>query len=217
MVVAVMLVCSLVYAWWQRRPVHTAAAPEYNPAVAQTTIQTPPPAQTPAPVQTPPPQPATPPAGTAAETSVPATVPPAPAPPRPAPMDTVSHPAPTPAPATPVPAPAAAVPKAAPNPNATVHVELTAEEATWVLVRTDGKYLFSGTLQANETRSVEATGTVLVRLGNAGGVGITLNGKPLGAVGPKGQVRTVQLSAAGFQVVPATPAAPKTAPAPDPL
>ena len=103
---------------------------------------------------------------------------------------------------------AAAVPKAPPNPNATVHLQLAATEPTWVLVRTDGKYLFSGTLQANETREVEAMGTVLLRLGNAGGVSVTLNGKPLGAVGPKGQVRTVQFTSSGLHTPPPTPKPP---------
>ncbi|HXB69778.1 MAG TPA: RodZ domain-containing protein [Candidatus Acidoferrales bacterium] len=91
--------------------------------------------------------------------------------------------------------------------NATVHVAVTAVEAVWILVRIDGKYSFSGTLEANQTRTVETSGTVLLRLGNAGSVNITLNGKPIGEVGPKGQVRTVQLTSGGFQIVPAKPPA----------
>jgi hypothetical protein len=67
----------------------------------------------------------------------------------------------------------------------------------------DGKYAFSGTLDAGQTRLVEGVKDVVVRLGNAGGVTISLNGKPVGAVGPKGQPRTVQLTSGGFQIVPA--------------
>ena len=74
-----------------------------------------------------------------------------------------------------------------------------------MLVQTDGKYLFSGTLEPNATRTVEANGIVTVRMGNAGGLNITLNGKSLGTVGPKGQVRTVQFTPGGFQIVPAKP------------
>jgi len=91
--------------------------------------------------------------------------------------------------------------------NATIHVEVTADEPVWVLARTDGKYLFSGTLEANQSRTVEGTDSVLLRLGNAGGVTITLNGKPIGPVGPKGQVRTVQFTSGGFQIVPVKPPA----------
>ena len=82
-----------------------------------------------------------------------------------------------------------------------------------MLARTDGKYLFSGTLDANQTRTIDAENAVLLRLGNAGGVNITLNGKPLAPMGPKGQVRTVQLTSGGFQIV-AAPVAPKSEGAP---
>ena len=82
-----------------------------------------------------------------------------------------------------------------------MRVELTADEPVWVLVRSDGKYFYSGTLGANESRTFEATNAVLLRLGNAGSVTITLNGKPVGPVGPKGQVRTVQFTSGGFEIV----------------
>jgi hypothetical protein len=46
-----------------------------------------------------------------------------------------------------------------------------------------------------------------LRLGNAGGVDIQLNGKPLGPAGPEGQIRTVQLTSGGFNIVaPSKPA-----------
>ena len=142
----------------------------------------------------------------------------------PAAAQQVTAPAPAPAPAPVQAAPPAAAPApppvavaaqstvdqkaveakpAAPNPDATVHVEIKAEETVWILVRTDGKYAFSGTLDAGQTRLAEGVKDVVIRLGNAGGVTISLNGKPVGAVGPKGQPRTVQLTSGGFQIVPA--------------
>jgi hypothetical protein len=80
-------------------------------------------------------------------------------------------------------------------------VELTANESVWVRAVSDGKYVFSATLAPNQTRTVDASQNVVLRLGNAGGVTIQLNGKPIGEVGPKGQIRNVQLSSGGFQVV----------------
>jgi hypothetical protein len=77
----------------------------------------------------------------------------------------------------------------------------------WVLVRTDGKYDYSGTMEAHTRRTVDAEKDVVLRLGNAGGVSISLNGKPIGPAGPKGQVRTLQLTSGGFQIVSAIPAA----------
>jgi hypothetical protein len=41
-----------------------------------------------------------------------------------------------------------------------------------------------------------------VRLGNAGGVEISANGKPIGPVGEKGQVKIVEFKGDGFRVVP---------------
>jgi len=85
---------------------------------------------------------------------------------------------------------------------APIQVQMTAEEPVWVSARADGKISFQGTLEAAQSRTVEANSTVVLRLGNAGGVNISLNGKPLGPVGPKGQVRTIQLTSGGFQIVP---------------
>jgi cytoskeletal protein RodZ len=131
-------------------------------------------------------------------------------PPSPAVQPSTEQPAP---PVTAPPPPAAVASAPASHPNSAVHVELTADEPVWILARSDGKYFFSGTLGAKESRTIEATSTVLLRLGNAGGVTITLNGKPVGPVGPKGQVRTVQFTSGGFEIV----AVPKP-PAPlDPL
>jgi formylglycine-generating enzyme required for sulfatase activity len=86
--------------------------------------------------------------------------------------------------------------------DARVQVQLTALEPAWVLARADGKYLFSATMEANATRTFEASSEVWLRLGNAGAVSIVLNGKAIGPVGPTGQVRTVTLRADGFEIVP---------------
>jgi cytoskeleton protein RodZ len=191
LVLVVMLACSGLYTWWQhtRRlaPVHE------GPPVAA--VQ---PAPPPAPVEQPPSpadQPSAVPTGTQPASATPA---PAPSAEQPAPPGPQGAPPPGPE-GTPPPSPVAVA--SASNSNAAVRVELTAEEPVWVLARSDGKYLFSGTLGATESRTFEAAGTVLLRLGNAGGVTITLNGKPVGPVGPRGQVRTVQFTSGGFETV----------------
>jgi hypothetical protein len=84
-------------------------------------------------------------------------------------------------------------------------VEIIADETVWMLARVDGKFAFSGTLEANGRRAVDGDKDVILRLGNAGGVTISLNGKPIGPAGPKGQVRTLQLTSGGFQIVSAKP------------
>jgi cytoskeletal protein RodZ len=185
LVVAVMLGCSFVYGLWQRDRRQASAPPPHRVVKAQA--------------------------------SDPATAPQVPAPPTDAAATTQQSPAtaetaPAPPPQTQaVAAPAALQPPGA-APSGAVKVEIaTSDEPVWVLARTDGKYAFSGTLEKNETRTVNADGVVLLRLGNAGGVVITLNGKPIPTVGPKGQVRTVQLTSGGFQIVaPPKPSTPDT-------
>ncbi|MBS1857188.1 MAG: DUF4115 domain-containing protein [Acidobacteria bacterium] len=199
LVVVVMLICSAVYAWMQRpryTNVHTpppAVAhnePAPRPEVPQTAAQQPA-ASVPVTLPAPSGADAKPPAGESAQPAAS----PLPAAPPPVQAAAAAQPA-TPAPATP------------PGP---VHVEIVADEQAWVAARADGKYVFSGTLDPGGRRTVDANTEVVVRLGNAGGVSLLLNGKTVGAVGPKGQVRTVQFTSGGFQIVPPKP------PAPDPL
>jgi len=193
LVVVVMLVCSGVYAFWQhaRHPVTTTAQATPPPMTA---VQPPVTAPAPVPQEQPPVQAAAEPPKPEAQ---PQTEPGAPINPEPATV--VQTPKPKPAPT-----PNNEAARSA-NPNSPVRVQVTADEPVWVLARADGKYIFSGTLDTNQTRSVEGNEAVTLRLGNAGGVNITLNGKPIGAVGPKGQVREVQLTSGGFHIV----AAPK--------
>jgi cytoskeleton protein RodZ len=208
LVVAVMLVCSGVYSFWQRTR-HPAVAHETTPAPVQT-AQTHQPEPKPETPQQPPVEAAPPaqPTGAPAAAQSPA--------PKPGEPGAAQNSADRPAPESQPPAPdqkaaeQSAVDSA--NRNAAVHLELTADEPVWVLARADGKFLFSGTLEPKQTRVVDASGTLLLRLGNAGGVNITLNGKPIGTVGAKGQVKDVQFTSGGFHIV----AAPKPSlPAPE--
>jgi secreted PhoX family phosphatase len=86
-----------------------------------------------------------------------------------------------------------------------VQVILTAHEATWVQVSADGRTAFVGMLHPNDTRSIAADDHVKILTGNAGGLDISLNGKPLDPIGPVGQVRTVRLTAEGPQFVQKNP------------
>ena len=106
-----------------------------------------------------------------------------------------SHPAVVPANA------ASSLPQPPLNPKAAVRVQMTAAEPVWVSVKCDGKNLFAGVLEANQSRAVDANAAVVLVVGNAGGMSILLNGKPIGPLGPKGEVRNVQLTSGGFVIV----------------
>jgi cytoskeleton protein RodZ len=210
LVVVVMMGCAGVYSWWQRARHNTAAAhatgrapsqPRESAIVAAAPTPAPPPVQAAA-QPAPQPSPATPPAPPEAKPATPADA---------AAQDADRAASTEEAPASTTPAAAAFPP---PNPNAPVRVELVTSEPVWLSARSDGKVLFSGTVDANQTRTLDANTSVVLKIGNAGGVTITLNGKPIGTIGPKGQVRTVQLTSGGFEIV----AAPKPPSAPlDPL
>jgi cytoskeleton protein RodZ len=210
LVVVVMLVCSGVYSFWQRTR-HPATARATAPAqvVQQPAKQQAPAAQPPAqePAAQPPAaqEPVKPAPAETASAQPPASRQPEAQPTAPPANAGTAQREQNPAETPPNPADQKAVDPAAANPTGNVRVELTADEPVWVLARADGKYLFSGTLEPNQTRVVEASGTLMLRLGNAGGVNITLNGKPIGTVGAKGQVRDVQFTSGGFHIV----AAPK--------
>ena len=178
MVVAVMLVCSGIYAWWQRsrRPAPPAPRPAAH-ATASSTVPRPP---EPAPV-------------TPAVAHSPET---------PAKTDVAQST--TPAPAEP----------AATNPAATLHVSMTASENNWVRAWADGKEVMTRVLNPTLTKTVEAVDEIRIRTGDAGSLEITLNGKALGPIGPRGQVRVVQVTRDGVQILPLPP---KPAPAPEPL
>ena len=70
-----------------------------------------------------------------------------------------------------------------------VKLDLTATEETWLSASLDGSPVFSGLLEANQTRTIEGKEVAKLRVGNAAGLEVRLNGKPLGPLGAHGQVR----------------------------
>ncbi len=94
-----------------------------------------------------------------------------------------------------------------------MRLELHAAAETWVRVEGDGKYLYSGVMPPSSARLVEGAARIRVKVGNAGGIEILFNGKPVGSLGPAGQVRTVDFTPDGFKIV--VPAPPAPAPTPD--
>lgn len=66
----------------------------------------------------------------------------------------------------------------------------------WVYVTADGAYRFEGTLELGDARRIEAAGQVRIRMGNPGGVSVTVNGVDLGALSDGGP-RDAIITAAG--------------------
>jgi cytoskeleton protein RodZ len=96
---------------------------------------------------------------------------------------------------------AAQAPGATSAPAGEFVVKVHANELSWVQIEADGKLVFSENMAANADRVVQATKQIVIKTGNAGGIELTQNGKPLPAIGPKHEVRTVRLTAQGPETV----------------
>ena len=180
--VAVLMACSGFYAWWIRPKEVAAAKTLPQAAVVQQGVQ-----QVVQPV-----------------------VPPA--------SQTVVPPAPEPAPVT--------MAVSSQNPTPTVQVtaaqtqttidginhvvlNLAATEKTWLSITSEGKRIFSGFLEPSQTKILTGLDAARMTVGNAGGINVLLNGKPIGPIGKSGQVRVVLFTPDNFEVLPLeTPSAP---------
>ena len=82
-----------------------------------------------------------------------------------------------------------------------VELALTATEDTWLSVSSDGTQIFSGLLEANQTKTIEGKQFAKLRVGNAAGLEVQFNGKSLGPLGAHGQVRDLVFTSGKFQFV----------------
>lgn len=131
--------------------------------------------------------------------TTPADVPPAPAQATtPASTPTENAAAATPAPEEPV-TPKQQTPSAETKPAGKTFVILVkAKEDAWVSIVADGKSIMEKVLSADRKKKVKAGKEVVLRTGNAGGIDVSFNGKPLGALGNENEPRTLTFTAAGL-------------------
>jgi cytoskeleton protein RodZ len=119
-----------------------------------------------------------------------------------APAQAVHVQAPAPPAAAPAPEPSSQPVVTAPAPapeEVTVTVKATA--TAWISLMPEGQNAVIATLKPGEEKTVAAKDLVRLRTGNAGGLEISLNGKPIGPIGRSGQVRTVVFTPQGFRIV----------------
>jgi hypothetical protein len=100
----------------------------------------------------------------------------------------------------PAPPPVASPPKPAPSAN-TMQVDVSVTEPSWVTLReAEGHMLLSQLLLPGTTKSIVLEKTAILRVGNASGVVVHLNGRPIGPIGSGGQVRDVEFSHGEFTI-----------------
>lgn len=78
---------------------------------------------------------------------------------------------------------------------------IAAREPTWVSVSADGRTVFRGTLEPQQTREFAGIETARVVTGNAAGLDVHWRGRDIGPIGPRGQVRLVLLQPDRWQIV----------------
>lgn len=102
----------------------------------------------------------------------------------------------------PVPPPAEAAATVLPPSEGPLWFEISAREETWVRVRSRDETLFVGVLQPGDSRRFSGLEGATMRVGNAGGLELSVNGGPAAAVGPRGQIRIVSLSPENTDIAP---------------
>lgn len=82
-----------------------------------------------------------------------------------------------------------------------VSIDVAAKEKTWVSLSSDGRTIFRGILDRSETKILEGLGNAKLTTGNAAGLDVRWNGKPIGPLGAHGQVRVVVFTPENFQIL----------------
>ncbi len=90
----------------------------------------------------------------------------------------------------------APIPAKSPSPSASpreflsepFNLTVRATQKVWLQVTSDGTVIFQDVLLPGDVESWQANDEIALRVGNAGGIELTLNGEPLGSPGKPGQV-----------------------------
>jgi cytoskeletal protein RodZ len=85
------------------------------------------------------------------------------------------------------------------QPEAPIELTLEVIETVWVRAVVDGKRLFEETLSQGVVRPIVAQEQVKLKVGNAGGLLLSLNGEDLPAIGLRGQVRSLTVTPTGVE------------------
>jgi cytoskeleton protein RodZ len=103
----------------------------------------------------------------------------------------------SPAMGTPVPAPRSVFPENLANPASTTSplaLDVDVKDATWIHVTADGAVVLNDNLQPGSTRRFSAERSIIIKLGNAGGASMKVNGRDIGPLGTSGQVREFRIT-----------------------
>ncbi len=78
-------------------------------------------------------------------------------------------------------------------------VRVKAKESSWISITADGKLIMQGVLPAASDKMFRARRNLELKTGNAGGIELFHNDKPVASLGSDGQVKTVEFTLAGLR------------------
>jgi len=80
------------------------------------------------------------------------------------------------------------------TPFAPLVLEVDVKELTWIRIATDGNVALNDSISAGTLRRFSAERSIEVTLGNAGGTSMKINGRDMGQLGARGQVRQFKIT-----------------------
>ncbi|MBY0502381.1 MAG: DUF4115 domain-containing protein [Bryobacteraceae bacterium] len=96
-----------------------------------------------------------------------------------------------------------------------LQIVISAREQTWIKLVADGKNIYMGLIEPGQSQAIENASNAELLTGNAGGIEVKQNGRPLPGLGSSGEVRTVVFDTENYQV--RQPAPKPKAPEPAPV
>jgi len=82
-----------------------------------------------------------------------------------------------------------------------ISVDLSATETTWISLSSAGRTVFAGILDASQTKNFAVDDNARLLTGNAAGLDVRMNGRPIGPLGSRGQVRVVLFTPDNYQIL----------------
>lgn len=93
------------------------------------------------------------------------------------------------------------VPMLSTDNNGNLMLNIEATEKTWIEVTADGKRIFMGVLEPGDKKRISTLQSAKMVVGNAGGIAVSKGGRDIGPIGPRGQVRTVNITPETVEIV----------------
>lgn len=93
------------------------------------------------------------------------------------------------------------VPTVSTDTDGNLMLNIEATEKTWIEVTADGKRIFMGVLEPGDKKLISTLQRAKMIVGNAGGIAVSKGGRDIGPIGPRGQVRTVNITPESVEIL----------------